>query len=125
MSPVVRCVQPTLEHSFRHDASRGSAPSGKLHLFLAPALLISKGMMLEPTKERAMPCSDTRGFTLMDIVATTNYDAILIGWESQKVQNNIDFHGGNSQYSPGAAAEARGRLISEHNWTINDGGEVQ
>jgi surface protein len=54
-------------------------------------------------------------------LSTTNYDAILIGWEGQTVQNDIEFHGGNSKYTAGAAAEARQRLIDDHGWIILDG----
>ena len=57
-------------------------------------------------------------------LSTANYDALLIGWESQKVQDDVHFDAGDSTYSPGAAAEARQRLIDEHGWNIDDGGEV-
>jgi surface protein len=58
-------------------------------------------------------------------LSTTNYDALLIGWEVQSVQNNVTFDGGNSAYSSGsAAATARAALISDHSWTITDGGAV-
>lgn len=57
-------------------------------------------------------------------LSTANYDALLIGWEAQAVQDNITFHGGNSKYSAGAAATARQALIDDHNWTITDGGQV-
>ena len=58
-------------------------------------------------------------------LSTANYDAILIGWESQSVQNNVSFSGGNSKYTLGGAAEAaRQRLITDHNWTIIDGGGI-
>lgn len=58
-------------------------------------------------------------------LSTANYDAILVGWESQLVNNDIVFHGGNSKYSAGsAAATARANLIADHNWTITDGGSI-
>lgn len=57
-------------------------------------------------------------------LSIANYDALLIGWEAQAVQNNVVFSGGNSQYSSAAAA-ARQRLITDHSWTITDGGEWQ
>ena len=57
-------------------------------------------------------------------LSTANYDALLIGWEGQEVQNGVFFHGGDSKYSDGGAEDARSRLISEHGWTIDDGGEV-
>mgnify|MGYP000870022633 FL=1 len=55
-------------------------------------------------------------------LSTANYNNILIGWAAQTVKNNVSFHGGNSQYSPGAAADARAVLTGTYNWTITDGG---
>jgi surface protein len=57
-------------------------------------------------------------------LSTPNYDALLIGWESQDVHDYMIFDAGDSQYSSGEAAEARLRLIKEHVWTIDDGGQV-
>lgn len=58
-------------------------------------------------------------------LSTTNYDALLVGWEAQAVQNNVSFNGGNSKYTLGGAAEsARQRLITDHNWSISDGGGI-
>jgi hypothetical protein len=53
-------------------------------------------------------------------LSTANYDALLIGWEAQAVQNNVVFNGGGSKYSAGAAARAA--LIADHSWSITDGG---
>ena len=53
---------------------------------------------------------------------TSDYDAMLIGFNSQNVQSGVDFHGGNSKYCSLAAVNARSNLISSHSWTINDGG---
>ncbi len=59
-------------------------------------------------------------------LSTANYDALLIGWSAQTVQPSVPFHGGNSQYSAGAATTARGVLTgAPNNWTITDGGQVQ
>jgi hypothetical protein len=59
-------------------------------------------------------------------LSTTNYDALIIGWSAQTVQPSVPFHGGNSQYSAGAATTARGVLTgAPNNWTITDGGHVQ
>lgn len=55
-------------------------------------------------------------------LSTTNYDSLLTGWESQAVQNDVNFHGGNSTYSTGLPATARANLIADHTWTITDGG---
>lgn len=57
-------------------------------------------------------------------LSTANYDAILIGFEGQAVNNNVPFHGGNSKYSAGTAATARAALMSDHVWEIFDGGQV-
>ncbi|MDY0202302.1 MAG: BspA family leucine-rich repeat surface protein, partial [Tenuifilaceae bacterium] len=56
-------------------------------------------------------------------LSTVNYNSLLIGWAAQTVKSGVLFHGGNSKYSPGAAAAARAVLIDTHNWTITDGGE--
>ena len=57
-------------------------------------------------------------------LSTSNYSSLLIGWESQSVQNDISFHGGSSKYSAGAAATARANLETDHNWSITDGGQA-
>jgi len=53
-------------------------------------------------------------------LSTANYDALLIGWNSQNLQPNVPFGGGNSQYCEGATARAN--MISSDNWNIIDGG---
>jgi len=55
---------------------------------------------------------------------TNNYDSLLIGWEGQAEPSGITFHGGNSKYSAGAAATARGVLVNTSLWNITDGGQV-
>ncbi len=57
-------------------------------------------------------------------LSTANYDALLIDWELQDVQDNVAFSAGTSRYTSEDAAAARQRLIDEHNWIITDGGEV-
>lgn len=57
-------------------------------------------------------------------LSTANYDSLLTGWEAQAVQNNVTFGGGNSQYSVGAPTTARAALVSDHTWTITDGGQA-
>ncbi|MDG5816929.1 InlB B-repeat-containing protein [Chitinispirillales bacterium ANBcel5] len=58
-------------------------------------------------------------------LSVENYDALLIGWanlaEGSGVQEDVIFHGGDSQYSS-AAAGARDYLITEFGWNITDGG---
>jgi len=58
-------------------------------------------------------------------LTTVCYDEILIAWEGQAVQNNVNFHGGDSKYTGGGAAEAaRTALINDHAWVITDGGVI-
>jgi len=52
-------------------------------------------------------------------LSTTNYDHILIGWESQTPKNGLSFHAGNSDYCNGVSA--RNSLINTFGWTIMDG----
>ena len=55
---------------------------------------------------------------------TSNYDSLLIGWESQAYNNDVVFHGGNSTYtSAGPAGIARANLVS-NGWLIQDGGGI-
>ena len=54
-------------------------------------------------------------------LSLSNYDALLIGWNSQVLQSGVLFHGGNSNYC--ASAAARANMISSDLWTITDGGE--
>ena len=53
-------------------------------------------------------------------LSTANYDSLLIGWESQTLQNGVTFSGGNSQYCNGTLARAD--IISDYAWIITDGG---
>lgn len=56
-------------------------------------------------------------------MSTANYDATLISWAAQTLQNNVTFDFGSSQYTLGGAAEAaRNTLINTYGWTITDGG---
>ncbi len=54
-------------------------------------------------------------------LSTSNYDALLIGWDTQNLQSGINFHGGNSLYCAGEAA--RTNMINNDGWTITDGGK--
>jgi hypothetical protein len=54
-------------------------------------------------------------------LSTTNYDALLIGWNAQTLQSDVEFHGGNSTYCAGEIA--RTNMISLDNWEIMDGGK--
>ena len=56
-------------------------------------------------------------------MSVANYDATLISWAGQTLQNNVTFDFGSSQYTMGGAAEAaRNTLINTYGWTITDGG---
>lgn len=54
-------------------------------------------------------------------ISTANYDALLNGWGSKILTNNVPFSAGTSKYSP-AGATARQHIIDTYNWTITDGG---
>jgi surface protein len=65
-----------------------------------------------------------QNFMLGITLSTTNYDAILIGWEANKASFRSDLvpHFGFSTYTAGsAAATARAALVT-YGWTITDGG---
>ena len=51
-------------------------------------------------------------------LSTSNYDALLIGWQGQTHHTNVPFDGGNSTYCNGETA--RNTLITE-GWNITDG----
>ncbi|TFH30605.1 MAG: BspA family leucine-rich repeat surface protein, partial [Promethearchaeota archaeon] len=55
-------------------------------------------------------------------LSTPNYDNLLIGWSSLSVQSLVSFSAGYSQYSSGAAADARNVLDITYEWYISDGG---
>lgn len=54
-------------------------------------------------------------------LSSSNYDALLIGWEQLDLQDGITFNAGTSQYTK-AGEEARQSIITDDNWTIIDGG---
>jgi surface protein len=53
-------------------------------------------------------------------LSTSNYDSLLIGWDSQILQSSVPFSGGYSNYCAGEAA--RMNMISSDGWVITDGG---
>ena len=57
-------------------------------------------------------------------LSTDNYNNILTGWAGQTLKNDVNFSGGNSMYSSGAAADARAVLTGTYGWIITDGGEA-
>ena len=61
-------------------------------------------------------------FAQNNTFATSTYDKILINWEAQPHQPNVEVHFGNSKYTAGGEAEtARNNLIAD-GWIINDEG---
>ncbi|MEP5595736.1 MAG: T9SS type B sorting domain-containing protein, partial [Flavobacteriaceae bacterium] len=54
-------------------------------------------------------------------LSVANYDALLIGWNSKVLQNNVPFSGGLSQYCLGESA--RSNMMNNDNWTITDAGK--
>ena len=70
--------------------------------------------------ENIEDCSEMfNGVTL----SNTNYEALLIGWNNQDLNQNIVFDGGNSKYSSDEAEAARQNMIDNDHWTITDGGK--
>jgi hypothetical protein len=58
-------------------------------------------------------------------LSTPQYDAALVNYEAQSVQNNVIIGFGASTYTIGSAADtARTALANDHSWTITDGGGV-
>ena len=53
-------------------------------------------------------------------LSTSNYDALLIGWDAQNLNSSVNFDGGNSKYCQGE--DERLNLINSDTWTITDGG---
>jgi len=66
--------------------------------------------------------TDMTNMFLSGGLSTNNYDSLLVNWESQSVQPNVNFHAGSSKYSAGAPATARSNLVVSDGWTITDGG---
>jgi len=50
-----------------------------------------------------------------------NYDALLMGWDAQNLQPDVNFNGGDSTYCKGEAA--RQHMIDADGWTITDWGK--
>ncbi|MCK5591618.1 MAG: DUF285 domain-containing protein, partial [Candidatus Pacebacteria bacterium] len=54
-------------------------------------------------------------------LSTSNYDALLNGWDPQVLQSSVPFSGGNSTYCLGETARAN--MIASDSWVITDGGK--
>ena len=58
-------------------------------------------------------------------ISTANYDATLIGWDSQVLTSTVTADFGTSTYTLGGGGEtARTNIISGDSWTITDGGGI-
>jgi surface protein len=55
-------------------------------------------------------------------LSTTNYSALLTGWEAGTHQSGVTFHGGNSTYN--AAGEVARDALLVDGWLITDGGQL-
>jgi hypothetical protein len=56
-------------------------------------------------------------------LSTAKYNELLVGWGARNVKSGVPFDASFTQYSPGGLAQAsRQHLISDHGWTITDGG---
>ncbi len=53
-------------------------------------------------------------------LSISNYDNLLIGWNTLSLQTNVIFDGGNSQFCLGE--NARSNIINTYGWIITDGG---
>ena len=53
-------------------------------------------------------------------LSIANYDALLIGWDSQALQSGVNFNGGTSRYCNGGAA--RQNMIDTDLWAFIDAG---
>jgi gliding motility-associated-like protein len=53
-------------------------------------------------------------------LSIANYDSLLIGWDAQNLNSNVNFSGGFSQYCAGETARAN--MIASDSWNITDGG---
>jgi surface protein len=64
-------------------------------------------------------------FLINSKITTTEYDKLLIAWDSQNPVDSLTPNFGTSNYTLGSAAEtARASLISTDLWTITDGGGI-
>lgn len=56
-------------------------------------------------------------------LSTAYYNNILQKWPTKGLSQDVVFNVGDSEYSPGTAAQARQSIIDNYNWSITDGGE--
>lgn len=64
------------------------------------------------------------GFLFGANLSSSNYDALLAGWETLDLQSGRSFHAGTSKYSSSTGAPARTAISNDHNWSFTDAGEI-
>lgn len=57
-------------------------------------------------------------------LSVANYEALLIGWNAQTLQNNVISFAVASKYNSQAATDARTNMITTYNWGIEDQGRI-
>ncbi len=57
------------------------------------------------------------------LLSVANYDALLTGWSTKLLQNNVEFGAGGRKYCRGETA--RQNIIDTYNWTITDAGKEE
>ena len=62
------------------------------------------------------------GYGALSGISTENYDATLISFASQSIPSGISLEFGNSEYTPGGAAEEARQTLLDAGVTITDGG---
>ncbi len=65
--------------------------------------------------------TDMEGMFSEASLSTNNYDALLIGWGAQNLENYVSFYGGESTYCHGE--QARTNMMQSYNWQFADGGK--
>jgi len=68
--------------------------------------------------------TDMQGMLRNAAINTTNYDALLTGWNALTLQSNVQFGAIGVEYCSTAAQNARTNIINTYNWTISDEGQA-
>jgi len=68
--------------------------------------------------------TDMSGMLDKTAINTTNYDALLTGWNALTLQSNVTFGANGVEYCSTAAQNARTNIINTYNWAITDGGQA-
>ena len=68
--------------------------------------------------------TDMGNMIYLTAINTTNYDALLTGWNALTLQSNVQFGAIGVEYCSTAAQNARTNIINTYNWTISDEGQA-